>query len=852
MADVTSVQTPPATGVSPASDQAAITGQNPQDEKPVQQRQEFGISKDDQDLLVKTIETYRQQWAPDRLLRIPQWMKNTLMYRGSQVLAWDTNTGTYFDALSFWKQNREDDGQEVDLEKFICNITQMLGLGFKGIMSRGVPASVVKPRNAEILADVTTAQAAQEALEIIDDMNDKRQRIRDGAETLYLYGSYFTYTRGVLDGEWAGYDEQEKFGPKIVARPDRYHCFNCGTDTPAAAAATMKVRACPKCKLRLGDESFYEGSVAQEIGVVGTEEVPRAMVKQSIHSPMEIDLDPQAKTIPGTPILSYDQEIDVGEARMLFPAIADEITEGMEIGTTPNASYERLRRNEVYSLGWGYTSDSTNQRPTYSQNWMNPASFYRLGDKAFAARMKAKFPKGLKLTLIGPKVCDIRPAIMAKEWTACRLHERFGLYSPAVADNVVPFNERFNNVMQMIDEGIERNSFGLNVINGAQIDKREISGKPFGPGELLEIPVKFHGQDAPLNQAFAHFDLPMEAKMFEYPNLLLQFCTLIACLPPQVTGSGTLPGVETAKGQKQMLDVASNALNIYWENIKKSEAASADNAIYCLQNLMKAGAVNEIWSVIEDSGSQFRNNYVNFAKMRGKARVDVDTDQGLPSSPEEIRAVFQNIFEEAGKGNPIALKLADNPTNQQQMLNSLGAPGLVQPDAAQQAKTEQDINTLLEKPWIVVPNPQTGQPMQQLPVMPDKNVDDFVILKAVIRLFRQENSDVAQSNPQGWARLNAFYEMAKNLETADAVDDANRKMQVGVAGQPKPPAPPPPDPTVEAARADLITRARRSVDRLAEIGELPPQGQNGALAPQVTAESTILKTALEAVKAGQP
>lgn len=831
---------------SDAGQLASVGGDNPQKDRPREQRQDFGISKDDELLLVETVTIYRGQWAPDRLARIPIWMKNVLFYRGSQVLAWDLNSGTWFDAVAWWKQSgNEEQGNDIYDERFICNLTQMFGVGFKGMMARGIPLTVVLPENAEILADVTTAKAAQEAIGIIERMNKIRQMVREEFETLYLMGTYFKYTRGVLDSK-LGYDEEEIYGDVPVTRPDRYHCFNCGTDTPWAPTLQKgQARICPKCGAPLGPESFYPASTSIEMGVVGTQKVPRAMVKQTVHSPMEIDVDPNAKDLEATPLLAFDQEIDVGEARMMFPAMAAEISEGMQVSTSPNADYERLRRSEVSAAAGGFVADSANQRPTYSQNWLQPASYYRLGDLEFAQRMGDAFPDGLKLTLMGDKVVDIRAAILTKEWSSARLHEKFGLYSPSVADNVVPFNERFNDVMQKIDEWVGDSANGMNVIDGARIDKRAFNGKPLASGTLNEIPMKIHGEYRPLSDAFMHFDLPMEAQVFSYPQMLLQFCQLIACLPPQATGAGTLPGVDTKGGQEQMLSQASNALNIYWENGKEEHAVAAQNAIECLQKLMKAGALKEIWETVQENGSQYRNKYVDLSKMNGKVNVYADIDQGLPMSPEAVREVFQTIFKEAGSGNAEAQAIMDIQANSQQMMASLGTPNLVVPRAAQQAKTQQAINVLLEQDWQQGADPN-GQPQKVLPILPDKYVDDFVTLKSVMRLFRQENSDLAKSNPDGWARLDAYYQAAEQMEMEVAVEDAGRKQKVNVAGGPPQQQP---DANIAQAKQDLLAHAVPMIDQLSAIAMAPPLPKGASLASQYQAAKVVVDTALKVATA---
>ena len=37
--------------------------------------------------------------------------------------------------------------------------------------------------------------------------------------------------------------------------------------------------------------------------------------------------------------------------------------------------------------------------------------------------------------------------------------------------------------------------------------------------------------------------------------------------------------------------------------------------------------------------------------------------------------------------------------------------------------------------------------------MPDQAIDDFTVLKQVVRLYCQENSDIPDNNPVGWQNL---------------------------------------------------------------------------------------------------
>ncbi len=267
------------------------------------------------------------------------------------------------------------------------------------------------------------------------------------------------------------------------------------------------------------------------------------MVKQTIHSPLEIDTDPEGKNLAGVPLLAFDMEIDIGEARMMFPTAWDDIKEGASASTSSIAEYDKLRRSESYSMGTGYTSDTDQQRPTYSQVWVQPMAYRRKGDQAYADRMSAAAPDGLKISMIGSKVVAVKKAVLVKEWTLCRLHENFGIYSISIAENVVSFNERFNSAMQLYDDYMMRASCGVNLVDAHRASTPTNGrGNTLAPASIIPVPMKFGPNDRrPLADAFMHFEIPINPGLALYPQMLWMFAQLLSGMPPQLAGVGHQP-----------------------------------------------------------------------------------------------------------------------------------------------------------------------------------------------------------------------------------------------------------------------------------------------------------------------
>jgi hypothetical protein len=825
-------------GRSQASEVAAVSPENPAQATGQDQWMQLDLTKEDIQQCVKIISMYRNQWGTDRLRRMQIWLKNVMFYRNIQVIDWNQDTGNWVDALAWYQgSDKVRDGESVHLQRFIHPLTLLLGQTFVGNMSREVPNTVVKPQDARILADITTAAAAQDAVGIIERRNKIRQMVRGEFEMLYLYGTYFKFTRGVLDGRWSGYDTQPVMGEMQIELPDRMRCLGCGRETPVDDLQMDESGAeCPGCKRQMREDSFYPSETKARLGVVQMEKIPRAMVKQTIHSPLEVDCDPMAKDLDGTPILAFDYEIDIGEARMMFPDAWGQIKEGAESTTAENASYDKLRRSESYSMGTGYTSDTDQQKPTYGQAWMQPTSYMRTGDREYAARMMAAAPEGLKLTMIGGEVVGVKKAVLTKEWTLGRLFENFGIYSQSIAENVTSFNERFNNAMYLYDDWMMRASCGLNLIDAAMIDSDQWKGNTLAPATVIPVPTKFGASQRTLQEAFLHYDIPVNPALGMYPSMLLNFAQMLNGLPAQLAGNGTTPGVETLGGQEIQQQSGQTGLEPFWENVKEEHAAAAQNAIECLTVLLKCGAAQEISEVIQDKGAQFRTNYVNLQKMQGRVKVYPDEDQSLPQTPQQIRESFNMLVKELSAGNPVAQAIFDVPANQE-VIGATLYPGIVSPVSAQRAKTLEDMNTLLEQTAMPVMN-DDGSIGSKLPVEPSI-MENFDVVIPTITEFYIENADLRIKNPVGYSQIEQYFGMCQDMQAQQGVRKAGLDLKVKAASQPPDPNAPVQQQTLgmlRSAAADMVLLCER-------LAAIDPAMTSGTITGQVAAAGKVIDTA---------
>jgi hypothetical protein len=148
------------------------------------------------------------------------------------------------------------------------------------------------------------------------------------------------------------------------------------------------------------------------------------------------------------------------------------------------------------------------------------------------------------------------------------------------------------------------------------------------------------------------------------------------------------------------------------------------------------------------------------------------------------------------------------------------------------AKVLQIIDKLLQAEAVPVVDPLSGRPTGQVrpTIMPDKAIDDFTVLKQVVRQYCQENSDIPDNNPAGWQNLLAYFTAAVALETQQMAEVVRQKAVVAQAGGSQSPQIPPHE-------IDDV------VNTVGELMHLPPQVTSGNIQGQVQAANALIKIA---------
>lgn len=792
-----------------------------------------GLEPEDQRRLMDLVRRYKTQWQQDRMAVVMRCMENMEFFKGNQYISFDPLNFKYFDTMNWAANNAHaEDSDDDDLYQYCNNFYQMLCTGFIAALSPQLPKATILPEDAEDLTDVTTAKAAETLIDIIQRQNKAMSLLKQQLFYMFNCGAIFRHTRYVVDSDRSGTRKEPVYGlVDTTLSPERYHCFNCGTDTSPDSMATMMTRACqnPNCGAPLGPESYYPEETGQAIGQVGEEELPNGMVAQTIYSPLEVDCDPQARSLRQTPLLSLSVEVHIGALRASYPQMYSQILPTTSDLTGQGDSMDRTARQMVHSPSGTYGGQLQEVRPTLDRTWIQPFAFGLEDDQDFSDRMTKKFPKGVLLVTTGDTFLEAREAKLTAEWTWAATHEGLGLYPPAPGDIITPFQKRYNNASAILDDFMDRCSAGVVLADISKIDTKSLNGKPLLAGVLNGVKLK---QGASLEQALWQFKFELEAEIAQYMEKMIYNAQMFAGVPPQVYGGAGDPNIQTMGGQEQQLQVALGKLNIYWDNLREENAEAAGLSVLCAKNNL----TDDLKQVIQQKGSEYRNNYVRLDDLQGDVAAYPDTDQAFPLSAGELRERWSELMEQAAKNNPFAMAVLDEPTNQEQAASALGVPGMVIPGSAMRSKVLQDLEQLAkgEPTPVLGPNGQPVPGQTKPSVLPDQEIDDFDILRKTVRQYCQENCDLKQRAPQGWANILAYLTAAIAMQTQFQAEQEQSKAQIAQAGMP----PKPPAPAQPQIPPDEINKV---VGRLNDLMDMDPAQTKGVIAGQVSAAGQLIK-----------
>jgi hypothetical protein len=197
---------------------------------------------------------YREEGIVARRHEIRRIRQARLFWQGLQYAWWNPQDMTWH--LPYESKIYDDSAAaEMPRYQFVTNLYQAFGLSFISVLSQDVPATRFYPQSAQSIADISTARAASEVCDLVEQNNRVQHLLTGVAFYLWTDGKIGGYVRYVADAQRFGsHDEPVIEEHYVPLGDDAYVCPECG--------AEQSVSAEPGSKEAGGTESAGSDSVS--------------------------------------------------------------------------------------------------------------------------------------------------------------------------------------------------------------------------------------------------------------------------------------------------------------------------------------------------------------------------------------------------------------------------------------------------------------------------------------------------------------------------------------------------------------------------------------------------------------
>lgn len=761
---------------------------NPQQGNAEQLADAQGIDPTIRDALKDVRQRFKEAFAPKRRLFVRRALRAFEVLKNNPYILFGDNNAD-FDTLSAI-MNGTSAQNDVQMYQYNDNVYQMLGLAFVAALSPDVPKCRFQPVDAEDEEDILVAQKAS----VIQADNERRNGIKalQKLELLYLWctGSYFGYTRNIVDKNRAGVTREpvtEMVNTPII--PNRYVCKNCSGVLPEDQTSPFAVKQrCPDCKQPFAADDYFEGysmPVPQKTGEV---ETANSMTAMDVYSGLNVDADPDAQELYQSAILDLEGEMNVAAVRTAYPGMYKEIQQN-ETGddATSEDTAKRARQLVTSPAGDKGAMTSSANQGTYSRCWMQPWAFAILDDQALADRLTAMFPDGVKLVTYGNTFLQAVPERMTEHWTWCPTIKGLGLYPFGVGDAALDIQVRINDCANTVHAYMDRIAFGTIFFDADVIDWQKITSKPLNPGNGTPVNRKQdEGMDKSLEDLVFQPEFHIDSKIFEYGPQLIQLAQVIAGVQPQSFG-GSDPNVKTMGGQEQALKTALGRMKLFWDQIREEHAARAECSVRCTINNMDD---RKQITVGGDVDADYEQITLLKNELTGDFLAYAESDEGFPSSYQEIQQRIMELMGMVAK-NPFLGAVLEDPDTQKVVARYLLPDGIKLPGDRERSRLKIMVKGLAKAAPTQGPPGPDGQPAL-IPSIPlNDKFDDPGMAKTIFTGWLQENWQQEETNPNGFANVLAALTQASFLAAKAQAAQAIMMQQAQENGAPPPASAPP-------------------------------------------------------------
>jgi hypothetical protein len=670
------------------------------------------------------------RWARRQEVRAARQAR--FFWRGFQYLWWSEKDQNWH----LPTEQRPFAGQEglADMPRFqyVTNIYQAFGLSVMSPLTQNVPRVRFLPTSAEDPDDVATAKAATKIIELIERNTQVQRLLEDEAYFAWTDGKLGAYIRYVADGQRFGFEDQPELaeGSAMLA-PPTLSC-PCGFQAPASKFAPTNGSGqlqvpCPNCARMLTQEDVQPEQVAQVPQVAGVQKLPKGQEVISIVGALELKTPILARDIHEMHYLTHNTEHHFSKLRAMYPWIADKIH-----GGSPGLGEDTFERIARISVAQGtafrtQTGDAFYNMVTLNRTWMRPYVFEMVEDKAIRQQLYQLFPDGCYVAFAGDAYAESRNESMDDHWVVMHALPGDGQNRPSMGEAVIPIQERFNDLTNLMMETYE---YGIPITWADQeaVDIEGLQEQIAEPGSVQPIHLKA-GQSAG-EAFFTPAPAVVSADMLRHTmDLMGPIAQFVTGAFPSLFG-GNMEDQKTASAYAMARDQAMGRLGIVWRRMRQFHADTMRLAVGCFQK----NRAEDVELPLIGAGKEFKAEWIRLGDLKGNFTAHPEGDENFPTLWTQQRGVYMELLKMAG--NPQIAALLADPDNMELGKRLLGLTELDVPAEGPRDKQRREIEQLL-----------AGQPVD---VDPDFDNHGVELEVATDWMNSDAGQSAKQDNPQGY------------------------------------------------------------------------------------------------------
>ena len=722
--------------------------------------------------LLELRKTFKLRYQPKRMRFISEAMRAFEALRGNTYALLNDQSAA-LDTINQLMTGFLGQGDDPQLYAHNDNIYQAFAMIFIAALMVDLGKVRYQPADAQDDQDLTIARKGSTIQAYIERSNKIMSLQQVQLLYLWLTGSYFCYTRYVIDEKRSGTSPQPQYGMKPTKiKPDGYICPQCGKETEETAAMAFQGHPqCPNCGANLQGH-WFEGPELDLPVKIGEIEVANGMTAYTILNGLQVDINPDCLEDPirETEILDYTIPTSAAKIRSAYPDDYAKINASMTSDGSSDGDMARTGQQLMTTPGSNNRAITTQDQISFSRCWIDPVAFAELEDQDLCKELRKRYPKGCKLVVCGDETyLECRPEAKEDRWTWCGTVKGIGSYPFAAGKVVLDVQERVTGAVNKIDAYMDRVAYGTMLYDADYIDGTAMKNKVLTPGNLTGVSRTDEetGERVPLAELFHQMTFTIDNEIYKYPDTLTTRAQFLAGVMPQVFG-GSDKHVETAAGQEQALNTALGRLKQYLNQMQIENAERAVLGVRCsIDNMdeevkiVEAGESEGSWKTIRLLKAELSGNFFAYP----------EEDAGFPATYAEIQTRLMALLAQNQKMPIVAQMLAD-PKIQRVLAQYLLPPQIKIPLDAQLSKIETVLHRLSQDPngAIQKPNPANplAPPITVPSILPESNVDDPAICAAEAKAWCLSNWEQAETNPVGYGNVLAYLTVSGQLAREQA------------------------------------------------------------------------------------